>query len=71
MTGFGSLKFDDSIPGIDSFSDFYFQLVDQFQAVSYGDPLFALFIMLPLTNVNVWKYRCGFLFLWPSSLFFY
>jgi hypothetical protein len=68
MTGFGPLKFDDTIPGIDSFSDFYFQLVDQFQAVSYGDPLFALFIMLPLTNVNVWKYRSEFLSLSPTSI---
>ena len=57
MSGFGSLKFDDPIPGIDSFADFYTQLVDQFQAVSYGDKLFATFLMLPLTNVNIWKYR--------------
>jgi hypothetical protein len=33
------------------------QLVEQFQAVSYGDTLFSVFVLLPLTNVNSWKFR--------------
>lgn len=37
-----------------------FQLVEQYQAVSYGDALFSIFILLPLTNVNSWKYRLDF-----------
>jgi hypothetical protein len=43
------------LPGIDSFEDFYKELVQQFQAVSYGDSLFALMIMLPLVKGNDFK----------------
>jgi hypothetical protein len=33
------------------------QIVEQYQAVSYGDPLFSTFILLPTTNANPWKFR--------------
>eukprot|EP00088_Acartia_fossae_P064826 TRINITY_DN7984_c0_g1_i4.p1 TRINITY_DN7984_c0_g1~~TRINITY_DN7984_c0_g1_i4.p1 ORF type:complete len:1077 (+),score=252.19 TRINITY_DN7984_c0_g1_i4:61-3231(+) len=36
------------VPGITSGHDFYIQLLEQFQAVSYGDQLFAMFICIPL-----------------------
>jgi hypothetical protein len=38
-----------SVPGLSSGHEFYLQLLDQFQAVSYGDQLFALYLMLPLS----------------------
>ena len=48
-----SLVFKNSrLPGIDSFEDFYSELVQQYQAVSYGDPLFALMILIPITKGN-------------------
>lgn len=53
----GCPKFNDPIPGLDSFREFYSQLVEQFQAVSYGNDLFALFILLPCTRFNDEKYR--------------
>jgi len=55
--------FSDPIPGLDSFHEFYSQLVEQFQAVSYGNELFALFILLPCTRFNDAKYRYIGLFL--------
>ena len=36
------------VPGLTSPHEFYLQLLDQFQAVSYGDQLFSLFIVIPL-----------------------
>ncbi|KAL0969305.1 hypothetical protein UPYG_G00225320 [Umbra pygmaea] len=35
-------------PGLASFSDLYSALMGQFEAVSFGDPLFGCFILLPL-----------------------
>ena len=53
-----SIKFEDKkIPGIDSFEEFYMELLSQFESVSYGDKLFALMILIPLTSRNQWKYR--------------
>jgi hypothetical protein len=36
------------IPGLASFHEFYQSLLAQFSAVSYGDPLFSCFVLLPL-----------------------
>lgn len=47
----------DTVPGIDSFLDFYKELVNQFAAVSYGDSLFATIIMVPLTIKNSWQHK--------------
>ena len=56
-----SLVFKNSrLPGIDSFEDFYSELVQQYQAVSYGDPLFALMILIPITKGNNVKLSTNF-----------
>ena len=42
------VRFDEStIPGIESFGEFYSELISQFESVSYGDSLFALVVLLP------------------------
>ncbi|XP_059481416.1 RNA polymerase II-associated protein 1 [Neocloeon triangulifer] len=40
--------FDEKIPGLKDFWDLYVQLVQQYSAESYGDKLFAHFILIPL-----------------------
>ena len=53
-----SLIFKESrLPGIDSFEEFYKELVQQFQAVSYGDPMFAMTLLIPLTKGNNLKLK--------------
>lgn len=52
------IKFSNTkIPGIDSFKEYYEELINQFEAVSYGSQLFAMILILPLTSANSWKYR--------------
>ncbi|XP_056401558.1 RNA polymerase II-associated protein 1 [Hyla sarda] len=43
-----SLKLDIPLPGLASFYDFYMDLLEQFEGVSFGDPLFGTFVLLPL-----------------------
>ncbi|XP_018087435.1 RNA polymerase II associated protein 1 S homeolog isoform X1 [Xenopus laevis] len=43
-----SLNLDVPIPGLASFYDFYMDLLEQFEGVSFGDPLFGTFVLLPL-----------------------
>ncbi|NXY81166.1 RPAP1 protein, partial [Alcedo cyanopectus] len=43
-----SLNLDAPIPGLASFHDLYVSLLEQFEGVSFGDPLFGVFILLPL-----------------------
>ncbi|XP_069807066.1 RNA polymerase II-associated protein 1 [Dendropsophus ebraccatus] len=43
-----SLKLDVPLPGLASFYDFYMDLLEQFEGVSFGDPLFGTFVLLPL-----------------------
>ncbi|XP_068110392.1 RNA polymerase II-associated protein 1 [Hyperolius riggenbachi] len=43
-----ALKLDVPLPGLASFYDFYMDLLEQFEAVSFGDPLFGTFVLLPL-----------------------
>ena len=45
------------VPGISSCHDFYIQLLNQFQAVSYGDQLFAMFVCLPLAMTQPSQFR--------------
>ena len=45
------------VPGIDSFKEYYEELINQFESVSYGNQLFATFLLLPLTAINTWEYR--------------
>ncbi|KAM4662613.1 RNA polymerase II-associated protein 1 [Discoglossus pictus] len=43
-----SLNLDVPLPGLASFYDFYMDLLEQFEGVSFGDPLFGSFVLLPL-----------------------
>uniref|UniRef100_A0A8B9S622 RNA polymerase II associated protein 1 n=1 Tax=Apteryx owenii TaxID=8824 RepID=A0A8B9S622_APTOW len=43
-----SLNLDAPLPGLASFHDLYTSLLEQFEGVSFGDPLFGAFILLPL-----------------------
>lgn len=43
-----SLDLDSPLPGLASFHDLYINLLEQFEGVSFGDPLFGVFVLLPL-----------------------
>lgn len=43
-----NLNFKDPIPGIESFYDFYKTLCEHYVSVSYSDPIFGAFVLLPL-----------------------
>lgn len=43
-----SLNFKDPIPGIESFYDFYKTLSEHYMSVSYSDPVFGAYVLLPL-----------------------
>ncbi|NXE93107.1 RPAP1 protein, partial [Menura novaehollandiae] len=43
-----SLDLDAPLPGLASFHDLYISLLEQFEGVSFGDPLFGVFVLLPL-----------------------
>ncbi|XP_061467359.1 RNA polymerase II-associated protein 1 isoform X2 [Rhineura floridana] len=43
-----SLNLDAPLPGLASFHDLYMNLLEQFEGVSFGDPLFGVFVLLPL-----------------------
>lgn len=43
--------------GLASFQDFYTQLLEQYQGVSYGDVLFGNFILVPLAQRHSIKWR--------------
>nr|XP_014351251.1 PREDICTED: RNA polymerase II-associated protein 1 [Latimeria chalumnae] len=43
-----SLDLDAPLPGLTSFYDLYTSLLEQFEGVSFGDPLFGCFVLLPL-----------------------
>ncbi|KAH9507243.1 TOG array regulator of axonemal microtubules protein 1 [Bulinus truncatus] len=42
------MDLDEKIPGITSFYDLYQEFLDHYEAVSFGDPVFGLFVLLPL-----------------------
>ncbi|XP_038072867.1 RNA polymerase II-associated protein 1-like [Patiria miniata] len=42
------LDFDAPVPGVTSFYDLFMELLTQYEAVSFGDPLFAHFVLLPM-----------------------
>ncbi|XP_036397895.1 RNA polymerase II-associated protein 1 isoform X1 [Megalops cyprinoides] len=42
------LDLDVPLPGLASFQDLYLAMLSQFEAVSFGDPLFGCFLLLPL-----------------------
>ncbi|GFR83261.1 RNA polymerase II-associated protein 1 [Elysia marginata] len=42
------LSFEEKIPGMTSFYDLYQEVLDHYEAVSFGDAVFGLFVLLPL-----------------------
>lgn len=51
------LDFNKPVHGLTNFQDFYTQLLEQYQGVSYGDVLFSNFILIPLMQRHNGKYR--------------
>uniref|UniRef100_A0A1B6CGL5 RNA polymerase II-associated protein 1 n=1 Tax=Clastoptera arizonana TaxID=38151 RepID=A0A1B6CGL5_9HEMI len=51
------LDFDQPIPGLTSFYDFFRQLMEHFSAVSYGNPVFGQYLLIPLQQRHNPKYR--------------
>ncbi|XP_046675794.1 RNA polymerase II-associated protein 1-like [Homalodisca vitripennis] len=51
------INFDEPIPGLKSFYDFYRQILEQFVGVSYGDQLFGRFVLIPLQQQHNIKLR--------------
>lgn len=54
---FNNINFDKEIQGLNNFQDFYVQLLEQYQGVSYGNALFANFILVPLIQKQNVKWR--------------
>lgn len=52
-----AFDFDKSLIGLNNFQDFYTQLLEQFQSVSYGDYSFAACILVPLAQKHNIKWR--------------
>lgn len=46
-----------SLVGLTNFQDFYTQLLEQYQAVSYGDTLFGNVILVPLAQKHDIQYK--------------
>ncbi|CAL1537312.1 unnamed protein product [Lymnaea stagnalis] len=42
------MDFEEKIPGITSFYDLYQEFLDHYEAVSFGDAVFGLYVLLPL-----------------------
>ncbi|XP_056635856.1 RNA polymerase II-associated protein 1 [Diorhabda sublineata] len=51
------LNFDKEIQGLSNFQDFYTQLLEQYQGVSYGDVLFGNIIVVPLAQKHNLQFR--------------
>ncbi|XP_038213434.1 RNA polymerase II-associated protein 1 [Zerene cesonia] len=49
--------FDKELMGLNNFQDFYTQLLEQFQSVSYGDHTFAACVLVPLAQRHNVKWR--------------
>lgn len=52
-----NIDFDKPIQGLNNFQDFYIQLLDQYQGVSYGNVLFGNFIVVPCLQKHNVKWR--------------
>uniref|UniRef100_A0A1Y1JZ13 RNA polymerase II-associated protein 1 n=1 Tax=Photinus pyralis TaxID=7054 RepID=A0A1Y1JZ13_PHOPY len=52
-----NINFNRPIEGLNNFQDFYTQLLEQYQGVSYGDVLFGNFVLLPLIQRHSVRYR--------------
>ena len=53
----GQLDFSQPIPGLVSFSDLYQALIQQFEAASYGNEVFAQYVLLPMVQSQPPVYR--------------
>ncbi|XP_012944871.1 RNA polymerase II-associated protein 1 [Aplysia californica] len=42
------LDFEASVPGLTSFYDLYQEVLEEYEAASFGDPVFGLYVLLPL-----------------------
>ncbi|KAK9876898.1 hypothetical protein WA026_015934 [Henosepilachna vigintioctopunctata] len=51
------LDFDKPIQGLTNFQDFYSQILEQYQGVSYGDILFGNFVLVPLKQKQNVQWR--------------
>ncbi|XP_030763871.1 RNA polymerase II-associated protein 1 isoform X2 [Sitophilus oryzae] len=51
------LNFEQEISGLTNFKDFYVQLLEQYQAVSYGNKVFGNVLLFPLVKRHDIKYR--------------
>lgn len=49
--------FDKQLTGLSNFQDFYTQILEQFQGVSYGDHVFASCVLVPLAQRHNVKWR--------------
>ncbi|BES89732.1 RPAP1-like, N-terminal [Nesidiocoris tenuis] len=52
-----NLDFNDAIPGLSSFYDFFRELLEQYAGVSYCDPVFCRYILVPLAQKHDVKYK--------------
>lgn len=52
-----AFNFDKPLVGLNNFQDFYTQLLEQFQSVSYGDYSFAACVLVPLAQRHNVKWR--------------
>ncbi|XP_034827914.1 RNA polymerase II-associated protein 1 [Maniola hyperantus] len=50
-------NFDNQLTGLSNFQDFYTQILEQFQSVSYGDHTFASCVLVPLAQKHNVKWR--------------
>ncbi|XP_045771008.1 RNA polymerase II-associated protein 1 [Maniola jurtina] len=50
-------NFDNQLTGLSNFQDFYTQILEQFQSVSYGDHVFASCVLVPLAQKHNVKWR--------------
>lgn len=51
------LNFNKEIQGLSNFQDFYTQLLEQYQGVSYGDCLFGNIILVPLAQKHLKQFK--------------
>lgn len=50
-------NFDKEFVGLHNFEDFYTEVLQQFQSVSYGDPTFAACVLVPMAQKHNVKWR--------------
>ncbi|KAH3853182.1 hypothetical protein DPMN_095704, partial [Dreissena polymorpha] len=51
------MNFEEKIPGLPSFYDLFVAVLQQYEAVSFGDPLFACYLLIPMQQRHSIEYR--------------